>query len=522
MNRRFASYWRCQMSDSIYRSIDKLITYGLLRGLIPEEEQIYSTNLVLDLLHLDSYDGQFVRDEDVARSLKDNPEKALSEILEPLVDYAVQNGIVEEVLPLKDVFDEKLMNAITPRPKTVIERFWNTYRESPQKATLDYFVFSKDTNYIRRDRLSQDLVWDGDTKYGKLQILISLSKPELDPKAIAAAGRAKATGYPKCALCRENEGYAGRINFAPRQNHRIIPLSLCGENFSLQFSPYRYCHQHCIVLHHDHIPMIIDERALDKLLEFVSMFPHYFLGSNSDLPYVGGSVLSHEHFQGGVHRLPIMDAKVDRVYIKTDTLEVSTLNWPLSTIRIRGKDRFDVSRAGARILRTWRDGYRDDEAEIDPGTPEDPHNTLTPLAYREGEDYVLFLMLRNNRTTEERPDGMFHTHPDRFHIKKEGIGIIDAPGLAILPPRLKKELAVIRDVLLGNTRLEDHPEISSHRAWVEDMRRKYPSFNDETVDRILKDEVVQLFMRMLEDCAVFRHTASGDSSFDRFMKKALG
>lgn len=509
------------MSESIFRSIDRLVTYGVVRNLLPEVERIYATNLILDLLHLDSYDGGFVHDEGVEELLKRDPEGALEKILEPLVAYAVDNKIVEDMQPLKDVFDTKLMNALTPRPQTVIDRFWKEYEKSPVQATLNYFRFSKDTNYIRRDRIARDEKWSGMTKYGQMQILVSLSKPELDPKAIAAARVAKSTGYPKCALCCENEGYAGRIDFAPRQNHRIIPFKLSGEDFSLQFSPYRYCHQHCIVLNHKHIPMAINESALGKLLEFVSMFPHYFLGSNTDLPYVGGSVLSHEHFQGGVHRLPIMDAKEDRVFFSEPGLEVSTLYWPISTVKVKGKDRLKVHAMASKILKAWRNGYRDDLVDIDPGTAEDPHNTLAPLACRDGEDFVMFLMLRNNKRTEERPDGLYHTHPSRFHIKKEGIGIIDAPGLAILPPRLKLELKMVREVLLGNEKLEDHPEIEKHAEWIAEIRTKHDHFDAETIEGVLKDEVVQVFMQMLEDCGVFKQTAEGNAAFARFMASAL-
>ncbi len=509
------------MSLSIERDIDRLVTYGVVSGLLPEEERIYATNLILDLLHLDSYEGKYIHDEKVEELIACDREGALQKLLQPLVEYAVDNGIVEDIQPLRDIFDTRLMNALTPRPLTVIERFWKEYNESPEKATLDYYRFSKDTNYIRRDRIARDEKWEGLTKYGNMQILVSLSKPELDPKAIAAARNAKSTGYPKCALCRENEGYAGRVDFAPRQNHRIIPFKLSGEDFSLQFSPYRYCHQHCIVLNHRHIPMAINESAISKLLEFVMLFPHYFLGSNTDLPYVGGSVLSHEHFQGGVHRLPIMDARSSTVYISTPSLEVSTLYWPISTVKIRGLKRGEVLEYASRILRTWRDGYRDDEVDIDPGSVDDPHNTLAPLACRDGGFFVLYMMLRNNKRTAERPDGLYHTHPDRFHIKKEGIGIIDAPGLAILPPRLKGELKAIREVLLGNEKESDHPEIEKHSSWMRDMRARYSSFDEATIDVVLKNEVVQLFMQMLEDCGVFKQTQAGQMAFDRFMKKAL-
>ncbi|MBR1919396.1 MAG: UDP-glucose--hexose-1-phosphate uridylyltransferase [Spirochaetales bacterium] len=509
------------MNESIFRSIDRLVTYGVVTGLLPEVERIYATNLILDLLHLDSYDGVLLHDESVEKLIQKEPEKALESLLEPLVGYALDCKIIEDMQPLKDIFDSKLMNALTPRPQSVIDSFWKDYDESPESATLNYFRFSKNTNYIRRDRIARDEKWSGMTKYGRLEILVSLSKPELDPKAIAAARVAKSTGYPKCALCRENEGYAGRIDFAPRQNHRIIPFKLCGEAFSLQFSPYRYCHQHCIVLNDRHVPMAINESALSKLLEFVTLFPHYFLGSNTDLPYVGGSVLSHEHFQGGVHRLPIMDAAADRVFFSDQELELSTLYWPISTVRVKGKNRDRVLAMASKVLKAWRNGYRDDSVTIDPGTAEDPHNTLAPLACREGDEYVLFLMLRNNKRTEERPDGLYHTHPSRFHIKKEGIGIIDAPGLAILPPRLKGELAVVKEILLGKAKLADHPEVEKHSSWMEEIRSRHDSFDPDTIDSVLKNEVVQVFMQMLEDCGVFKQTEEGRAAFERFMKRVL-
>ena len=507
--------------DNIFRTIDRLTAYGVIKGLIPERERVYSTNLILDLLGLDSYDGVYEPFPETADRLKSDPEGYLQSILRPLVDFAVKMGRVEDIIQLRDVFDTKLMNTLTPRPSAVIERFWKEFGESPEKATLNYYRFSKDTNYIRRDRIAKDEKWEGMTKYGRMEILVSLSKPELDPKAIAAAGRAKATGFPRCALCRENEGYAGRVDFAARQTHRIIPLKLCGESFSLQYSPYRYCHQHCIVLNDTHIPMIINESALAKLLEFISLFPHYFLGSNADLPYVGGSVLSHEHFQGGVHRLPVMDAKVRKTYKEGPGVEVSSLNWPLSTIRIRGKDRSVVLGYSSLYLRAWRDGYKNEALGIDPGTASDPHNTITPLAYREAGDYVMLLMLRNNKRTENRPDGLFHTHPKHFHIKKEGIGIIDAPGLAILPPRLKKELASVKDVLSDKCLEKDHPEIEKHAAWMEEIRVRHGNMAGKDVDAILRDEVVQVFARMLEDCGVFGHTDKGFEAFDGFIMSVL-
>ena len=536
--------------QNIYRQIDRLVSYGIACKLLPEEEQVYATNLILDLLHLDYYDGLFFRELKWEESVRRNPEDTcrLSKILEPLVLYGLKNKLVPDMLPLRDVFDAKLMNCIMPRPKAVVDWFWGEYAKSPETATLKYFTFSKDSNYIRRDRIARDIKWEGATKYGNLEILISLSKPELEPAAIAAASRARATGYPKCALCRENEGYAGRVDFAARQNHRIIPLKLCGKDFSLQFSPYRYCHQHCIVLSHNHVPMVVDERAVEKILEFVTLFPHYFLGSNSDLPYVGGSVLSHEHFQGGVHRLPIMDAKVKKDYIKTKDFELCTLNWPLSTIRIKGSNKRDIINVATHIIRSWRGvrqsdynttcidylGYRDDDALIDPGTLEERHNAITPLAYREGSDYVLFIMLRNNKCTKERPDGLFHTHPDRFHIKKEGIGIIDAPGLAILPPRLKKELSLVAQVLTGKVKLNQNSKmikeleiekeneseiektIEKHKTWMNEILSKYEKLDDNNIGKILQNEIVLVFMKMLEDCAVFKT----DQEFEKFMRVA--
>lgn len=507
-------------SYPILRAIDRLIQYGIVTKLIDEDESIYSTNLLLDQLHIDYYDGKWFVDESLSDEMERDPKTILHNTLEELVSYAVQNQIIEDIGPYREIFSTKLMNCITPRPKEVIAKFWKDYTISPETATANFFEFSKDTNYINRYRLASDMHWTTETPYGDLQILISLSKPELDPKAIALARKKPSVGYPKCALCKENEGYAGRIDFAARQTHRIIPFTLGEEKFNFQFSPYRYCNQHCIVLNDVHTPMVIDASTVMKLLLFLKLFPHFFIGSNSDLPYVGGSVLSHEHFQGGVHRFPLMDAKVETIVKKTESLEIATLFWPLSTLRIKGKDIDEIEREAGKFITGWK-VYSDEGQQIDAGTKDDPHNTMTPLAYKENDDFVLFLMLRNNKTTKERPEGIFHTRPAYYHIKKEGIGIIDAPGLAIFPPRLKRELLEIKECLLSHQRYEDHPDLQAHWEWMRQLESKYHTFQEETISEILKKEVGLLFMKMLEDCGVFKQTEAGQQAFQRFIKKCM-
>ncbi len=482
------------MAD-IYDYIASLATYGEKRGLSSTNEHWYAINRMLAKLHLDTWEE---------RTGASDASLPLREILDHISSWAIAHKIIQE--GEKDILDAEMMDAITPRPQTVIDRFWRTYAVSPQKATQEFFQFSIDTNYIQKDRIAKDLFWEGNTKYGKLDILISLSKPELDPKAIEAAGKKKAVGYPKCALCVQNMGYRGRADAAPRANHRLIPILLEGQQYFFQFSPYRYCHQHCIVLSEKHEPMHIDGKTIRKLLAFVTMFPHYFLGSNADLPFVGGSVLSHDHFQGGVFRLPIMDARDRQRFSVPKTIEVSTLHWPLSTIKLVSKQKELVSRYADAFISSWRT---------------DIHHTITPLAHRDGESYVLYLMLRDNSTSPERPEGIFHTRPEYFHIKKEGIGIIDAPGMAILPPRLKRELEKVEQCLLGDRAISLHPEIQKHAKWMEELREKHHSFDPLTIDGVLKQEIVNRFCLMLEDCAVFRQTEQGQKEFTSFVLQSL-
>ena len=501
--------------SQIFRLLDKLTQYGIALGLLPKSERVYATNLMLDILHLDNYDGKFVDDVELAKELKScNYGDILDKILSEFLKYALANELIEDYLPFYDIFDTKLMNCMIPRPDVVIERFKEDLKISAVFATENYYTFSQNTNYLRRYRLAKDVRWSVSTEYGVFDILISLSKPELDPKTIALAGKVRSSGYPQCVLCKENEGYAGRIDFAARQNHRIIPCVLCGENFSFQFSPYGYCYHHCIILNNVHTPMIINVLTIRKLLEAVTLFPHYFVGSNADLPYVGGSVLSHEHFQGGWYELPIMRAKSLKRFT-FNNVQVEILYWPLSAIRLIG-DTIDVVVDIAQIvIDAW---YTYSCGDIIAETDGERHNTITPLAHRFGNRYVLYLIFRNNRCTKEYPNGLFHTRPEYFHIKKEGIGIMDAPGLAILPSRLKRELLMIKACLLEHTSLDAAEETAKHSEWVRSFISKYNTIDNTTIDMILQTEVGIVFKNMLEDCAVFKHTKQGDEEFVHFIE----
>ncbi|MCR5023628.1 MAG: UDP-glucose--hexose-1-phosphate uridylyltransferase, partial [Lachnospiraceae bacterium] len=405
----------------IYNAISGLIKYGLRNGLIKEDDVIYTRNLLLDLLKLDSYEEP-----------EKETETSLEVILDEILDHAYENGIIEDNgVTARDLFDTKIMNCLTMRPSEVRSKFDTLYREDPKKATDWYYKFSCDTNYIRRDRIKKDIKWKTATEYGDLDITINLSKPEKDPKAIAAAGKAKASSYPKCQLCAENEGYAGRMDHPARENHRIIPVNIGGYDFFLQYSPYVYYNEHCIVFNKDHIPMKIDREAFKKLFGFIEKFPHYIIGSNADLPIVGGSILSHDHFQGGNYEFPMAGAKEDRVFTVKgyEDITCATLVWPLSVIRIKGKDPERLIDLSDYILKEWR-GYTDEDAFIFAETDGVPHNTITPIVRKRNGLFEMDLALRNNITTPECPLGVYHPHNELHHIKKENIGLIEVMGLA--------------------------------------------------------------------------------------------
>ncbi len=488
--------------------IDALVRYGLDSGLVPAEEKIYTTNMLLELFECDDYT------EPEAKA-----ELSLPEILDGLMDYAYANGIMKDNgITARDLFDTKIMNCLCPRPKQVIDTFNALYEKSPKEATDYFYKFSQDTNYIRRDRIAKDMKWKTNSPYGEIDITINLSKPEKDPKAIAAAKNAKQSSYPKCQLCRENEGYAGRMNHPARQNHRIIPITINDSQWGMQYSPYVYYNEHTIVFNGEHVPMKIDKAAFRKLFDFVKLFPHYFLGSNADLPIVGGSILSHDHFQGGGYTFAMANAKLEKTVTIPgfEDVQAGIVHWPLSVIRLDGKDADRVIELADHILKAWR-AYTDEEAYIFAETDGEPHNTITPIARMNGDLYELDLTLRNNITTDECPLGLYHPHDEYHHIKKENIGLIEVMGLAVLPARLKGELELLGEYLVEGRDYRSEESLVKHADWADELVRKYGSFQKETVMDILKEETGQVFVHVLEDAGVYKCTPEGRQAFDRFI-----
>jgi len=494
----------------VNEAIKKLVKYGLDTGLIQEEDRIYATNQILDVLKLDEY----------GEPETEIGEVSLEETLKELLDYAHESGVLpEDSVVFRDLFDTRLMNCLMPRPSEVIRTFWELYNgQSAQSATDYYYKLSQDSDYIRRYRVSKDMKWVASTKYGDLDITVNLSKPEKDPKAIAAAKLAKQSGYPKCLLCRENEGYAGRVNHPARNNHRIIPITINDSQWGFQYSPYVYYNEHCIVFNGRHIPMKIEKETFVKLFDFVKIFPHYFLGSNADLPIVGGSILSHDHFQGGHYTFAMAKAPIEKYFTIKDFEDVETgiVYWPMSVLRTRSGNPDRLIELGEKVLAAWRD-YTDEAAFVFARTEGEPHNTITPIARRNGEMYELDLVLRNNITTEEFPMGVFHPHQELHHIKKENIGLIEVMGLAVLPSRLKDELALLGDYIVEGRDIRSCGELEKHAAWVEAFLPKYETVTKENVEEILKNEVGLVFERVLEDAGVYKCTEEGRAAFARFL-----
>ena len=490
-------------------SIKKLVEYGIRTGLTPECERIYTTNLLLELFHEDDY-------EDVECDMSDI---VLEDILAELLDEACARGIIENSIGYRDLFDTKIMNCLMPRPAQVQETFRRKYEESPEAATEYFYKLSQDSDYIRRYRVKKDMKWKVDSPYGEIDITINLSKPEKDPKAIAAARNAKASSYPKCLLCVENEGYAGRLNHPARENHRIIPITINDSNWGFQYSPYVYYNEHCIVFNGQHTPMKIEKQTFIKLFDFVKLFPHYFLGSNADLPIVGGSILSHDHFQGGHYTFAMAKAPIEvPVTIPGyEDVEAGIVKWPLSVLRIRSTDEKRLIDLADHVLQAWR-GYTDEEACIFAETDGEPHNTITPIARKVGDVFELDLTLRNNLTTEEHPLGLYHPHAQYHNIKKENIGLIEVMGLAVLPSRLKEELEILADYLVEGKDIRSNEKIEKHTEWVDSFRGKYDAFTSENVMDILKKEVGITFTHVLEDAGVYKCTEEGRQAFAKFIK----
>ena len=492
----------------LYENIKKLVEYGIKTGLTPECERVYTTNLLLDLFGENNY-------EDVETDMENLD---LEESLAGLLEEAKERGLVEDSVVFRDLFDTKLMNCLLPRPAQVQQEFWKEYEKSPEAATEFFYKFSQDSDYIRRYRVKKDMKWKVDSPYGEIDITINLSKPEKDPKAIAAAGAAKAVSYPKCQLCMENEGYAGRADHPARETHRIIPLTINGTRWGFQYSPYVYYNEHCIVFNGQHVPMKIDRDAFVKLFDFVKQFPHYFLGSNADLPIVGGSILSHDHFQGGNYTFAMAKAPIEiPVSIPGyEDVEAGIVKWPLSVLRIRSKYEKRLIDLADHVLQAWRN-YTDEEAFIYAHTEGTPHNTITPIARKHGEMFELDLTLRNNITTEEHPLGVYHPHAQYHNIKKENIGLIEVMGLAVLPSRLKEELEILAEYIVEGKEIQSNEKIEKHANWVKSFLPKYENISRDNVMDILKEEVGIVFTHVLEDAGVYKCTEEGRKAFLKFI-----
>jgi len=493
----------------VNRQISRLIHYGLQKKLIEKEDIFYTANRLLFLLKATGFKFQ-PADESLPHP---------SEILNSLCDYAVQTGVLQENhLDIRDWFDTELMNCLMPRPSDVTAHFYSEYKKDPEKATSYFYDISRASNYIRMDRIEKDQKWNTSTAYGDMIITINLSKPEKDPKAIAAAKLAPQSGYPKCALCRENEGFTGSPNQAARATHRLIPFSLCGKDYFIQYSPYVYYPEHCIILNREHKPMKVDRPCLDKLLHFTDFLPHYFIGSNADLPIVGGSILSHDHFQSGCFDFPMAKAgvRLPVSFAGYEDIQTGIVHWPMSVLRLRGRNQDRIAKLADKILLAWR-GYSDDESEVLAFTGDIPHNTITPIARRRGEDYEMDLVLRNNRTTQEHPMGIFHPHAEYHHIKRENIGLIEVMGMAILPPRLLQEMNVLKEALLHPEKADSllHTEdMQKHLPWYESLKMKARTKAD--VSFVIQNSIGIIFRDILSNAGVFKDTPAGMTAFQKF------
>ena len=505
----------------IQENILELVKYGLSTGLVDPEDKVYTINRLLELFQVDEIeDAVFEKVENLPAWTQEEAEGKLEGILAEMMDYSYENGLMaENSIVYKDLFDTKIMGCLVPEPSSVRKTFRDLYEHTSPLAATDYFYkLSCDSNYIRRQRIKKDRKWTTDTEFGTLDITINLSKPEKDPKAIAAAKNAKQSAYPKCQLCKENEGYAGRVNHPARQNHRIIPLTINNSDWFFQYSPYVYYNEHCIVFNGQHVPMKIDRAAFTKLFDFVKQFPHYFLGSNADLPIVGGSILTHDHFQGGHYEFAMERAEIEKEFTIPgyEDVKAGIVHWPLSVIRIQSKDEKRLIDLADHILKKWR-GYTDEEAYIFAETEGEPHNTITPIARKKGDMYELDLTLRNNITTEECPLGLYHPHNEYHHIKKENIGLIEVMGLAVLPSRLKAEMEHLSQCLIKGEDIVSKEDLKKHAAWVEEIKGKYTDINKGNVMDILKEEIGQVFVKVLEDAGVYKYNEEGRKAFDRFI-----
>lgn len=497
-----------------------LVDYALATDLITEEDKVYTINRLLELFCLEELEDDKVNAHKNICKTREEAENALPEILGDMLDYAYEQEITKENgVVYRDLFDTKIMGMLLPRPSEVTKKFWELYKKSPVDATDYFYTISRDSDYIRRYRIKKDLKWTAETEYGTLDITINLSKPEKDPKAIAAAKLAKQSGYPKCLLCKENVGYGGRVNHPARQNHRIIPVTINESPWFFQYSPYVYYNEHCIIFNSSHTPMKIERATFGKLLDFVTQFPHYFVGSNADLPIVGGSILSHDHFQGGHYEFAMAKAPVEKEisFLGYEDVKAGIVKWPMSVIRLDCPDKERIIDLADKILLKWRD-YTDEDAFVFANTDGENHNTITPIARKRGEMFELDLVLRNNITTEEHPLGVYHPHAKLHHIKKENIGLIEVMGLAVLPARLKEEMAELKEAVLSGKDLRSEDTLAKHADWVEEFLPKYENIGKENIDKIINDEIGLVFSQVLEDAGVYKCTTEGREAFLRFVE----
>ena len=493
----------------IIHELNRIINFALQQNLITEEDKIYSANMLIGLLNIDEFEF-----EEICESLN-----TPTPILENILNYAVSKNMIEDTVTERDLFDTKIMNCLMPRPSEVINTFRKLYENSPEKATDYYYKLSIASNYIRKDRINKNIVWKAHTEYGDLDITINLSKPEKDPKDIAKAKLVKSTSYPKCLLCKENEGFYGNINHPARETHRIIPIELGSEKYFMQYSPYTYYNEHCIILNSKHVPMKISRKTFENLLDFIDILPHYFAGSNADLPIVGGSILSHDHYQGGHYTFAMEKAPIEKTYSISgySDITVGRVKWPMSVIRLNSNNKQHLIDLSSRILDAWRN-YSDESVKILAMSNNEPHNTITPIARKRNGNYELDLVLRNNRTSAEYPLGIFHPHNEVHHIKKENIGLIEVMGLAVLPARLKEELTLLKDALINRIPdISDNEKISKHSYWYKYLISKYESITQDNVDEILQKEVGIKFSEVLNHAGVFKRNDKGMSAFDKFI-----
>ncbi|QHQ61787.1 UDP-glucose--hexose-1-phosphate uridylyltransferase [Anaerocolumna sedimenticola] len=515
----------------INQYITALVSYGLKKGLIEEQDKIYTINRFLELFGLEEF-KEPAASEELTMSLE--------QILNGMLDYAYEQGIIKEnSIVYRDLFDTKIMGVLVPKPSEVIKKFQSYYKDNPKKATDFYYQFSQDTDYIRRYRITKDIKWVTKTEYGDIDITINLSKPEKDPKAIAAAKLMKQSGYPKCLLCKENEGYSGRVNHPARQNHRIIPVQIFNQKWGFQYSPYVYYNEHCIVFNGEHTPMKIDRAAFGKLFDFVKQFPHYFVGSNADLPIVGGSILTHDHFQGGNYEFAMAKAPIEKYFTMKgyEKVRAGIVKWPMSVIRLQAEKAETLIELGDSILGCWRNytdeasfiyAYSDSdgtlltaekaaERTISDKLKLEPHNTITPIARKVGNFFELDLVLRNNVTTNEHPFGVYHPHDELHHIKKENIGLIEVMGLAVLPSRLKEEMEILKSYILSGKDINSNKMISKHKNWVDEFLPKYQNISENNIDHIIQDEIGLVFSKVLEHAGVYKRNGEGQEAFLRFI-----